>query len=157
MLFEFSIEALGPQLAVDAERIGPLSISSNHPEGPKVMSDIVIRCPIFHTPVPTGLRTDTIKFASLPNISFRLRCTSMQEVAPLETEGCVGTQRLPRLKIRRRATPRKYYLANSLLASSLRQSASDHRLWYLPFAIKLVGFGELAFIHFSASAACILA
>src|SRR6266481_6518798 len=50
------------------------------PEGPKVMSDIVIRCPIFHTPVPTGLRTDTIKFASLPNISFRLRCPACKKL-----------------------------------------------------------------------------
>jgi hypothetical protein len=44
------------------------------------MSDIVIRCPIFHTPVPTGLRTGTIKFASLPNVSFRLRCPACKKL-----------------------------------------------------------------------------
>src|SRR5205807_9964384 len=43
---------------------------------------------------------------------------SMQEVAQMETEGCVGTERRKRSKIRRRVTPRKYYLANNLFASS---------------------------------------
>src|SRR5262245_17350387 len=52
----------------------------------------------------------------------------MQEVAPLETEGCVGTQRRQRLKIRRQVTPRKYYLANNLLASSC-----DNRRPIIPF------------------------
>jgi len=63
---------------------GAFSLRSRteHPEGPKAMSDIVIRCPVLGTPVPTGLRTDTIRFASLPNMPFGFgaqharRCTN---------------------------------------------------------------------------------
>jgi hypothetical protein len=44
------------------------------------MSDIVIRCPILRTPVPTGLRTDTIKFASLPDMSFQLQCPACKKL-----------------------------------------------------------------------------
>jgi hypothetical protein len=32
------------------------------------------------TPMPTGLRTDTIRFASLPNIPFRLRCPACKKL-----------------------------------------------------------------------------
>jgi hypothetical protein len=64
------------------------------------MSDIVIRCPVFRAPVPTGLRTDTIRFASLPNIPLSAPVPSLQKVAQMETQGCVGTQRR-QLKIRR--------------------------------------------------------
>jgi hypothetical protein len=50
------------------------------PEGSKVMCDNVIHCPVFGTPVPTGLRTDTIRFASLPDIPFRLQCPACRMV-----------------------------------------------------------------------------
>src|SRR5262249_28375103 len=60
---------------------------------------------------------------------------SMQEVALLGTEGCVGTQRRQRLKICRRVTPRQHYLANNLLVL-LRQPTSNHRLRHLPSSIR---------------------
>ena len=38
------------------------------------MPDIMIRCPIFGSAVPTGLTTEKIKFDSLSDITIPFRC-----------------------------------------------------------------------------------
>src|SRR5262249_48516467 len=38
------------------------------------MSDILIQCPVLRTPVSTGLSTEMIKFSSLPDLPYTLRC-----------------------------------------------------------------------------------
>ena len=44
------------------------------------MPDIMICCPLFGTSVPTGLSTEMIVFASLPNVATPLRCPACRKM-----------------------------------------------------------------------------
>jgi hypothetical protein len=49
------------------------------------MADIMIRCPVLKEPVPTGLRTEAIKFESLDGLAIPLRCPACFKMHRWET------------------------------------------------------------------------
>jgi hypothetical protein len=46
----------------------------------RVMSDILIQCPVLGKPVATGLRTEAIRFSSLPDEPYSLRCPACRKM-----------------------------------------------------------------------------
>jgi hypothetical protein len=51
------------------------------------MPDIMIRCPVIGTPVPTGLTMEKIKFESLSGVELSMQCPACRKLHKWESKG----------------------------------------------------------------------